>query len=114
MIYIVDYTQKYYLNEMSSKELQLFIEKIVNRWNVEKVSLLNFLFTCPDVFYKPSDLFYYMFKHLLESEKKLIETPNQNYRVFITDFEIITKKKLVELVAFYNSKLKNFGMIGSN
>lgn len=55
-----------------------------------------------------------MFKHLLESEKKLIETPNQNYRVFITDFETITKKKLVELIAFYNTKLKSYGMITSN
>jgi hypothetical protein len=81
----------YYLNENGSRELLFLMEKVVSKWNVEKIGLLNFIRSYSDIMQKPSDLFAYLFRHLLEMDKKMIETSNQQYRGFILDLEVMTK-----------------------
>lgn len=72
LIYQVGVQGNYFLNEVGSRELQFLVEKVVNRWNVERVGLLNFLMNYSDPLMRPSDLFAYLFKHLLEMDRKLI------------------------------------------
>ncbi len=59
------------------------------------MGVLNFLLTYSDLMKRPSDLFAYLFRHMLEMDRKMIETQNKHYVAFIKDFEFLTKRKLL-------------------
>jgi hypothetical protein len=101
----------FFLNEAGSRELQFLVERVVNKWNVERVGLLNFLLAYSDLMKRPSDLFAYLFRHLLEMDGKKIETNNQQYRTFIRDFEYLAKRKLLEVIAHNNTAQKSFKLV---
>lgn len=86
---------------------------MANMWNVERMGVLNFLLKYADLMRRPSDLFVYLFKYMLQSDDKLIETNNQNYRTFIRDCDYIAKKKLLEVISYYNTKQKDFKLVPS-
>lgn len=65
MIYQVGIGNTFFLNETGSRELQFLMERMVNKWNVERVGILNFLLDHSDLMKRPSDLFSYLFRHLL-------------------------------------------------
>lgn len=102
--------QTYYLNE-NSREFQFLVEKVVNRWNMERIGLLNLVMAHADFMHRPSDLFSYLFKHILEVDRRKIETKSEQFMAYIKDFESICKNRIGEVIGHYNSRLRDFKLI---
>jgi hypothetical protein len=101
------------LNESSSGELRLLMEKLVHKWNMEKINYLNFLFKHTDLMRPREDLFSFLFGYLLKlAQPQPLLEEGGGLRGMVRDYNRLVTNKLVELLEFYNKKLgKSYKML---